>query len=118
LREGREDWLQVIRGHSKFFLILAGVFGAVSGAGIWLSIGLADPEAASARMIRLIAPLCRSWRGLSAQHGLQRKLVGGEQDFNGREIEIDDSLYLEIRPFDFHTLRALQYGERERAPRT
>jgi hypothetical protein len=49
LREGREDWLQVIRGHSKFFLILTGVFGAVSGVGIWFSIGLANPEADSAQ---------------------------------------------------------------------
>ena len=31
-REGREDWLGVIKMHSKFFLILTGVFGAVSGA--------------------------------------------------------------------------------------
>ncbi|MDX2033980.1 MAG: cytochrome ubiquinol oxidase subunit I [Blastocatellia bacterium] len=47
LREGRDDWMQVIRGHAKFFLILTGVFGAVSGVGIWFSIGLAQPEATS-----------------------------------------------------------------------
>lgn len=46
-REGRSDWMRVIRGHAKFFLILTGVFGAVSGVGIWFSIGLAQPEATS-----------------------------------------------------------------------
>ncbi len=47
LREGRRDWMEVLRGHSKFFLILTGVFGAVSGVGIWFAIGLAHPEATS-----------------------------------------------------------------------
>jgi cytochrome bd ubiquinol oxidase subunit I len=47
LREGRRDWLEALRGHSKFFLILTGVFGAVSGVGIWFAIGLAHPEATS-----------------------------------------------------------------------
>lgn len=47
LREGRRDWLAALRGHSKFFLILTGVFGAVSGVGIWFAIGLAHPEATS-----------------------------------------------------------------------
>ena len=47
LREGREDWLQTLRTHSKFFLILTGVFGTVSGVGIWFSIGLANPEGTS-----------------------------------------------------------------------
>lgn len=48
LKKGRKDWLDVLRGHSKFFLILTGVFGAVSGVGIWFSIGLASPAATSA----------------------------------------------------------------------
>ena len=47
LREGRRDWLETLRGHSKFFLVLTGVFGAVSGVGIWFAIGLANPEATS-----------------------------------------------------------------------
>lgn len=46
-RENREDWMRVLRGHAKFFLILTGVFGAVSGVGIWFAIGLANPEATS-----------------------------------------------------------------------
>lgn len=47
LREGRREWLEILRGHSKFFLILTGVFGTVSGVGIWFAIGLAHPEATS-----------------------------------------------------------------------
>lgn len=46
-REGREDWLPVIKTHAKFFLILTSVFGAVSGVGIWFAIGLASPEGTS-----------------------------------------------------------------------
>lgn len=46
-RENRREWLPQIQRHSKFFLILTGVFGAVSGVGIWFSIGLANPEATS-----------------------------------------------------------------------
>lgn len=47
LREGRKDWLEILHKHSKFFLVLTGVFGAVSGVGIWFSIGLTNPEATS-----------------------------------------------------------------------
>lgn len=47
LKEGRRDWLKVLKDHSRFFLILTGVFGTVSGVGIWFAIGLAAPEATS-----------------------------------------------------------------------
>ncbi|OIR03984.1 bacterial cytochrome ubiquinol oxidase [mine drainage metagenome] len=47
LKQGRREWLEPLRAHSRFFLILTGVFGAVSGVGIWFAIGLANPEATS-----------------------------------------------------------------------
>ena len=47
LREGRDDWMEVIRGHAKFFLVLTSVFGAVTGVAIWFAIGLANPEGTS-----------------------------------------------------------------------
>lgn len=47
LKENRQDWIRMLHGHSKFFLVLTGVFGAVSGVGIWFSIGLTQPEATS-----------------------------------------------------------------------
>lgn len=47
LKEGRKDWLEVIKQHSRFFLLLTSIFGTVSGVGIWFAIGLAAPEATS-----------------------------------------------------------------------
>ena len=47
LKTGRRDWFEFLPSHSKFFLIMTVVFGAVSGVGIWFSIGLASPEATS-----------------------------------------------------------------------
>jgi len=61
LREGREDWLATLRGHAKFFLILTGVFGAVSGAGIWFAIGLTNPEATSALIHNFVFGWAIEW---------------------------------------------------------
>ena len=47
LREGNSDWLDQLIGYSRFFLILTGVFGTISGVGIWFAIGLTHPEATS-----------------------------------------------------------------------
>ena len=60
-REGRADWLEVIRRHSKFFLILTGVFGAVSGVGIWFAIGLASPESTSALIHNFVFGWAMEW---------------------------------------------------------
>jgi len=60
-REGRADWLEVLRGHSKFFLILTGVFGAVSGVGIWFSIGLASPESTSTLIHNFVFGWAMEW---------------------------------------------------------
>ena len=45
--EMRAGWMRQLVSHSKFFLILTGVFGTVSGVGIWFAIGLTNPEATS-----------------------------------------------------------------------
>lgn len=47
LRENRRDWLPILRRHTHFFLVMTGVFGAVSGVAIWFVIGLAHPESTS-----------------------------------------------------------------------
>ena len=39
--------LEYCRRHSKFFALLTLVFGAISGVGIWFTIGLVSPEATS-----------------------------------------------------------------------
>jgi len=61
LREGRRDWLDTLRGHSKFFLILTGVFGAVSGVGIWFAISLANPEATSTLIHNFVFGWAMEW---------------------------------------------------------
>ncbi|MDW8019585.1 MAG: cytochrome ubiquinol oxidase subunit I [Chloroherpetonaceae bacterium] len=47
LKQNRLDWLPRLQRHSRFFLIMTGVFGAISGVGIWFAIGLAHPESTS-----------------------------------------------------------------------
>ena len=47
LRRGRADWLAVLKDHSRFFLQVTGVFGAITGVGIWFAIGLASPPGTS-----------------------------------------------------------------------
>ncbi|MCU0783540.1 MAG: cytochrome ubiquinol oxidase subunit I [Verrucomicrobia bacterium] len=61
LREGRRDWMEKLRAHSKFFLILTGVFGAVSGVGIWFAIGLANPEATSLLIHNFVFAWAMEW---------------------------------------------------------
>ena len=39
--------LAYVRRHSKFFALVTLVFGAISGVGIWFTIGLVSPEATS-----------------------------------------------------------------------
>jgi len=47
-RRGDAALLGYVREHSRFFLILTLVFGALSGVGIWFTIGLISPAATSA----------------------------------------------------------------------
>jgi len=46
-RENDPAVLEYVRGHSLFFVLVVLVFGAVSGVGIWWSIGLVSPAATS-----------------------------------------------------------------------
>lgn len=46
-RLGDEQLLAYVRRYSKFFALLTVVFGAVTGVGIWFTIGLVSPEATS-----------------------------------------------------------------------
>lgn len=61
LREGRQQWLGVLHGHAKFFLVLTGVFGAVSGVGIWFAIGLTHPEATSSLIHNFVFGWAMEW---------------------------------------------------------
>jgi mono/diheme cytochrome c family protein len=61
LREGRRDWREKLQKHSKFFLVLTGVYGAVTGVGIWFSIGLVNPEGTSALIHNFVFGWAIEW---------------------------------------------------------
>src|SRR3989304_2212617 len=46
-REGDDALLACLKRHSRFFVLVVLVFGAVSGVGIWWTIGLVTPPATS-----------------------------------------------------------------------
>ncbi len=46
-RQKDASLLEYCRRHSRFFALLTLVFGAISGVGIWFTIGLVSPEATS-----------------------------------------------------------------------
>ena len=54
-------WLKQLVSHSKFFLILTGVFGTVSGVGIWFAIGLTHPEATSTLIHNFVFGWAMEW---------------------------------------------------------
>jgi cytochrome bd-type quinol oxidase subunit 1 len=59
--ELRNQWRDHLVRHSKFFLILTGVFGAVSGVGIWFAIGLTQPEATSTLIHNFVFGWAMEW---------------------------------------------------------
>jgi hypothetical protein len=46
-RENDSGMLDYVKLHSRFFLLLTIVFGAITGVGIWFTIGLVSPSATS-----------------------------------------------------------------------
>ncbi len=44
-RTGNQAYLSYLRRHAQFFILLTVVFGAITGVGIWWTIGLASPLA-------------------------------------------------------------------------
>ncbi len=60
-REIAAAWLKQLVSHSKFFLILTGVFGTVSGVGIWFAIGLTHPEATSTLIHNFVFGWAMEW---------------------------------------------------------
>jgi cytochrome d ubiquinol oxidase subunit I len=59
--ETRAAWLAQLVGYSKFFLILTGVFGTISGVGIWFAIGLTHPEATSTLIHNFVFGWAMEW---------------------------------------------------------
>jgi cytochrome bd ubiquinol oxidase subunit I len=61
LKEKREDWKLRLKAFSKFFLILTGVYGAMTGVGIWFAIGLANPAGTSALIHNFVFGWAIEW---------------------------------------------------------
>jgi cytochrome bd-type quinol oxidase subunit 1 len=57
----RTAWLNQLASHSKFFLIVTGVYGTVSGVGIWFAIGLTQPEATSTLIHNFVFGWAMEW---------------------------------------------------------
>jgi cytochrome bd-type quinol oxidase subunit 1 len=57
----RAAWLRQLASHSRFFLVLTGVFGTVSGVGIWFAIGLTQPEATSTLIHNFVFGWAMEW---------------------------------------------------------
>jgi hypothetical protein len=57
----RTEWLKQLASHSRFFLILTGVFGTISGVGIWFAIGLTHPEATSTLIHNFVFGWAMEW---------------------------------------------------------
>jgi cytochrome bd-type quinol oxidase subunit 1 len=55
------QWLAQLVSHSRFFLILTGVFGTISGVGIWFAIGLTHPEATSTLIHNFVFGWAMEW---------------------------------------------------------
>jgi len=59
--ELRAAWLKQIAKHSKFFLMVTGIYGTVSGVGIWFAIGLTHPEATSTLIHNFVFGWAMEW---------------------------------------------------------
>jgi len=55
------DWHEQLISHSRFFLILTGVFGTISGVGIWFAIGLTHPEGTSTLIHNFVFGWAMEW---------------------------------------------------------
>lgn len=61
IKEGRTEWFTILKRHSKFFLVLTSVFGAVSGVAIWFAIGLVQPEGTSTLIHNFVFGWAMEW---------------------------------------------------------
>jgi mono/diheme cytochrome c family protein len=60
-RSGDEALLGFVRAHTRFFLLLTMVFGAVTGVGIWFTIALVNPAATSLLIHEFVFAWATEW---------------------------------------------------------
>lgn len=59
--ENRQDWMPLLKKHAQFFMLVTGVFGTLSGVGIWFAIGLVNPSATSALIHNFVFGWAIEW---------------------------------------------------------
>jgi len=60
-RRGDPRILAYVQGHTKFFLLLTMVFGALTGVGIWLTISVLNPAATSILIHNFVFAWATEW---------------------------------------------------------
>jgi len=60
-RTGDTRLREFVKTHSRFFMLLTLVFGAISGVGIWATIGLVNPQAVSALVHAYVFGWAMEW---------------------------------------------------------
>jgi len=60
-RENSADILEYTRRHTKFFLLVSMVFGAITGVGIWFTISLLNPAATSILVHNFVFGWATEW---------------------------------------------------------
>jgi cytochrome d ubiquinol oxidase subunit I len=60
-RTGNRDYLAYLKRHGRFFILLTVVFGAITGVGIWWTIGLASPLATEVLISTFVFGWATEW---------------------------------------------------------
>lgn len=60
-KELANAWLKQLARHSRFFLQVTGIYGTISGVGIWFAIGLTNPEATSTLIHNFVFGWAMEW---------------------------------------------------------
>ncbi|MBN1590023.1 MAG: cytochrome ubiquinol oxidase subunit I, partial [Pirellulales bacterium] len=60
-RKKNRDYLAYLRRHARFFVLLTVVFGAITGVGIWWTIGLASPLATEVLIRTFVFAWAMEW---------------------------------------------------------
>lgn len=60
-KNNNQDWLLLLKGQTRFFIILTAALGAISGVGIWFTIGLINPQVTSALIHNFVFAWACEW---------------------------------------------------------
>lgn len=60
-RTGDREYLNYLHGHARFFVLLTVVFGAITGVGIWWTIGLTSPLATEILIRTFVFGFATEW---------------------------------------------------------